>query len=75
MTTANLPEFRRRRRLDDVLTTLRMPRRFARENFTSGRRRRPISSSMLKVPTTIYVVGPNPDMVATSLNFFFEKTY
>ena len=27
-----------------------MPRRFARENFTSGRRRRPISSSMLKVP-------------------------
>lgn len=25
--------------------------------------------------TTIYVVGPNPDMVATSLNFFFEKTY
>ena len=40
---------RRRRRLDEVLTTLRMPRRFARENFTSGRRRRPISSSMLKV--------------------------
>ena len=28
-----------------------MPRRFARENFTSGRRRRPISSSMLKVPS------------------------
>ena len=28
-----------------------MPRRFARENFTSGRRRRPISSSLLyKVP-------------------------
>ena len=27
-----------------------MPRRFARENFTSGRRRRPISSSMLKPP-------------------------
>ena len=27
-----------------------MPRRFARENFTSGRRRRPILSSMLKVP-------------------------
>ena len=47
---ANLPEFRRRRRLDDVLTTWRMPIRFARENFTSGRRRRPISLSMLKVP-------------------------
>ena len=44
------PEFCRRRRLDDVLTTLRMPRRFERENFTSGRRRRAISSSMLKVP-------------------------
>ena len=42
-------EFRRRRRLDDVLTTLGMPRSFARENFTSGRRRRPISSSMLKI--------------------------
>ena len=27
-----------------------MPRRFARESSTSGRRRRPISSSMLKVP-------------------------
>ena len=27
-----------------------MPRRFARVNFTSGRRRRPISSSMLKPP-------------------------
>ena len=27
-----------------------MPIRFARENFTSGRRRRPISLSMLKVP-------------------------
>ena len=50
VTTANLPEFRRRRKLDDVLTTLRMPRRFARENFTSGRRFRPISSSMFKVP-------------------------
>ena len=48
--TANLPEFRRRRRLDDILTTLRMPRRFTRKNFTSGWRRRPISSSMLKVP-------------------------
>ena len=29
---------RRRRRQDDVLTTLRMPRRFARKNLTSGRR-------------------------------------
>ena len=44
------PEFRGRRRVDGVLTTLGMPRRFARENFTSGRRRHPISSSMLKVP-------------------------
>ena len=32
-----------------------MPRRFARENFTSGRRRRPILSSML---------GPNEIFVA-----------
>ena len=46
-----VPELRRRRRLDgwttkldDVLTTLRMPRRFARENFTSGRRRRSLRS-------------------------------
>ena len=39
--------------MDDVLTTLRIPRRFARENFTSGRRRRLISSSMLKVPIEI----------------------
>ena len=31
--TANLPEFRRRRRLDDILTTLHMPRRFTREKF------------------------------------------
>ena len=53
-TTANLPEFRRRRRLDDVLITLRMPRRFARENFTSGRRRRTISLSMLG-PNEIFV--------------------
>ena len=27
------------------------PRRFAQENFTSDRRRRPISSSMFKVPS------------------------
>ena len=53
-TTANLPEFRRRRRLDDFLITLRMPRRFARENFTSGRRRRTISLSMLG-PNEIFV--------------------
>ena len=32
-----------------VLTTLRMPKRFERENFTSGRRRRPSLSSMRKV--------------------------
>ena len=49
-TTANLPEFRRRRRLENVLTTLRMPRSFAGKNLTFGRRRRRISSSMLKVP-------------------------
>ena len=60
-TTANLPEFSRRRKLDDILTTLGMPRRFAEENFTSGRRRRPVSSSMLKVPiikiTTAILLG------------------
>ena len=33
---ASLPVFRRRWRLHEVLTTLCMPRRFARENFTSG---------------------------------------
>ena len=49
-TTAKLPEFHRQRRLNDVLTTQCMPGRFARENFTSRRHRRPISSSMLKVP-------------------------
>ena len=40
-TTANLPDFLCRRRLDDVSTTLLISRRFARDNFTSGRRRRP----------------------------------
>ena len=34
-----------------------MPRRFAQENFTSGRRRRPISLSMLKVP----IANPTTD--------------
>ena len=48
VTMANLPEFCGQRRLDDVLTTWRMPRRFMWENYTSGRR--PISLSMLKVP-------------------------
>ena len=56
----NLPKFSRRRRLDDVLTTSHMRRTLARENFTSARRRRAISLSMLKVPnvyklTTIFV--------------------
>ena len=55
-TTANLPEFRRRRRMDDVLGTLRMPRSFAREYFTSSRRRHLISSSILKVPTNSYTM-------------------
>ena len=44
---ANLPVFRRWRRLDKVLTTLPMPRRFAWENFTSGQCHCPISSLML----------------------------
>ena len=55
-TTANLPEFRRRRRMDDVLATLRMSRSFARENFTSSRRRHLISSSILKVTTNSYTM-------------------
>ena len=46
----NLLKFSRRRRLDDVLTTSHMRRTLARENFTSARRRRAISLSMLKVP-------------------------
>lgn len=35
--TANLTDFRRRQKLNDVLTTLPMGTRFTRENFTSGR--------------------------------------
>ena len=46
----NLLKFSRRRRPDDVLTTSHMRRTLARENFTSARRRRAISLSMLKVP-------------------------
>ena len=47
----NLLKFSRRRRLDDVLTTSHMRRTLARKNFTSARRRRAISLSMLKVPS------------------------
>lgn len=47
--TANLTDFRRRQKLDDVSTTVPMGTRFVRENFTSGRLRRLISSSKLKV--------------------------
>ena len=46
----NLLRFSRRRKLDDVLTTSHMRSTLARENFTSARRRRAISLSMLKVP-------------------------
>ena len=49
----NLLRFSRRRRLDDVFTTSHMRRTLARENFTSARRRRAISLSMLKVPTVL----------------------
>ena len=63
-TMSKLPEFHRRGRLDDVLTTRCMPGRFAQENFTFGRHRRPISLSMLKVPnenvTTIVSLFSNP---------------
>ena len=62
--TAKLHEFHCRRRLDDVLTTWCVPGRFAQENFTSGRHRRPISLSMLKVPnenvTIIVSLFSNP---------------
>ena len=51
----NLLKFSRRRRLDDVLTTLHMRRTLARENFTSARRRRAISLSMLKVPSVVII--------------------
>ena len=44
-----------------------MPRRFARENFTSGRRRRPISSSMLKVPNKGFATLKNV------VNIFFPE--
>ena len=49
----NLLKFSRRRRLDDVLTKSHMRRTLARENFTSARRRRAISLSMLKVPNLV----------------------
>ena len=60
-----LHEFHHWQRLDYVLTTWRMPRRFTQENFTSGRHRRPISLSMLKVPkyenvTTTVLLFSNP---------------
>ena len=62
--TAKLHEFHCLRRLDDVLTTRCMPGRFAQENFTSGRHRRPISLSMLTVPnenvTIIVSLVSNP---------------
>ena len=44
-----------RRKLDDVLTTSHMRRALALENFTSARRRRAISLSMLKVPYGLHV--------------------
>ena len=44
-----------------------MPIRFARENFTSGRRRRPISSSMLKVPNKWFATLKNV------VNIFFRS--
>ena len=53
----NLLKFSRRRRLDDVLTKSHMRRTLARENFTSARRRRAISLSMLKVPND-YPLSP-----------------
>ena len=49
--TPNPLEFRRRRSLDDVQASSRLRRTLASENFTSGSRRPPISSSMLKFPT------------------------
>ena len=49
----NLLKFSRRRTLDDVLTTSHMRRTLAWENFTSARRRRAISLSMLKVPIDV----------------------
>ena len=48
--TENLPRFSCRRWLDDDLTTSHMRRKLVRENFTSARRRGPISLSMLKGP-------------------------
>jgi len=38
------------------LTTSHMRRTLARENFTSGRRRRAISLSMLKVPIVMSII-------------------
>ena len=52
-TTPKHLEFRRRRRLDDVFTKWPMRRTFVRGNFTSGRRRRDVSLSMLKFPNSI----------------------
>ena len=53
MSPSELPSWCFRRRLDNVLTTLRMPRRFARENFTSGRRRRRCLRSLISQDTRV----------------------
>ena len=70
----NLLKFSRRRRLDDVLTTSHMRRTLARENFTSARRRRAISLSMLKVPilgfkTPIHKFHPLKGTTSTPVTF------
>ena len=52
-----------------------MPRRFARENFPSGRRRRPISSSMLKVP--IYIITDTVNehsSITIFISFFWDPS-
>ena len=55
------------------MTTLHISRRFARENFTSGRCRRLISSSMLKVPIEIVHVLTGTCFPALHLQRRIEK--
>ena len=52
-----------------------MPRRFARENFTSGRRRRPISSPMLKVPIVVIIITITIMIKSDNNDFKYSCTF
>ena len=71
----NLLRFSRRRRLDDVFTTSHMRRTLARENFTSARRRRAISLSMLKVPIESSTDVDVDDIDLEISSFWLQEAY